>query len=101
MKIAAIVCNVILIGFTILVSLTDGLATEAPYIVFGLLLVLIPIANLVVIARRGPKIAAIIGNVLLLGFACWAMIDQYPHPKEAGFVEYAVLVILTPILSAI
>lgn len=47
------------------------------------------------------KIVAIICNIILLGFACWSVIDQYPHPREAGVIEFELVVILTPILSAI
>jgi hypothetical protein len=38
-------------------------------------------------------------NVVLLGFTGWAYVDQYPHPKEDGFVAFIVLMVLTPILS--
>lgn len=45
------------------------------------------------------KIVAIICDIVLIGFVCWALVDQYPHPKEGGFIAYAVLIVLTPILS--
>jgi len=46
------------------------------------------------------KIVAIICNFVLLGFACYAFVKQYSqHPKESGFILYAVIVFLTPILS--
>ena len=127
MKIVALACNIILIGFTSLVMLTDGAPKENAYIVFGLLLILVPILNAALISRIGLKggwssphlkqkapdeperisinpslrIGAAIWNVVLLGFACWAMIDQYPHPEEPGLFEFELLVILTPILSAL
>ncbi len=131
MKVMAVICNVALFGFTCLVTLTDGPATETSYIVFSLLLFLIPILNVVVISRcssnrgrLGPpskeelpeeqgksaepssisaamQIAAVICNIVLLGFACWAIIDQYPHPREAGLLEFELLVILTPIVSSV
>lgn len=44
---------------------------------------------------------AIICNVVLIGFVCWALVDQYPHPHENGFTAYAVLIVLTPILSVV
>jgi hypothetical protein len=45
------------------------------------------------------KTVAVICNIVLLGFACWAIMSQYPHPEEEGVVAYTVLVVLTPILS--
>lgn len=131
MKIMVIIFNIVLFGFTCLVTLTDGPPREAGYIVFSLLLVLVPILNVVMISRSGTsggwlgfhlkqkasaeqrkmdntssistvmKIVAIICNIVLLGFACWAIIDQYPHPREAGVIEFGLLVILTPIISAV
>ncbi len=131
MKVMAVICNVALFGFTCLVTLTDGPATETSYILFSLLLFLIPILNVVVIpgggAHRGwlglpskeelaeergksaepssisaaIQIVAVICNIVLLGFACWAIIDQYPHPREAGLLEFELLVILTPIVSSV
>jgi len=55
MKIIAVICNIVLIGFTCLVTLTDGAPKEAGYIVFSVLLVLIPILNVVVISRSGAN----------------------------------------------
>jgi hypothetical protein len=41
----------------------------------------------------------ILCNIVSFGFVCWALVDQYPHPEEAGVIEFAVLMVLTPILS--
>jgi hypothetical protein len=109
MKPLVLVCNIVSLGFTLLVLATDGLATKASYIVFTLLLILIPIFTLLALARPRTfpakaatilRLAAIC-NLVLLGFVCWALVDQYPHPNEPGFVPYAILMILTPILSAV
>jgi len=104
MKIAAIVGNVILVGFTCVVTLTDGPPQGAAYVVLGLLLVLIPILNVVAISRPSlgtlMKIITVLSNVVLLGFTCWAIIDQHPHPKEAGLLEFELLAVLIPLLSA-
>ena len=103
MKIAAIICNIVLFVFTCFVLMTDGVSSEAAYIVFTLLLLLVPILSLVVISRSRKNavmnIVAIICNIILLGFTCWAFVDQYSHPRESGFVAYAVFVVLTPILN--
>jgi hypothetical protein len=47
------------------------------------------------------KLAAVICNIVFFGLVCWTMIDQYPHPKEDGFIAFAVLIILTPILNLV
>jgi len=49
------------------------------------------------------KIAAVvcICNIVSFGFACWAIIDQYPHPDESGVIALEVLMVLTPILSVV
>jgi hypothetical protein len=103
MKILAIICNIILFGFTCLVIVTDGPAQGAGYVVFSFLLLLVPIISAVVLFRfsmsRMMKSVAVVCNIVLLGFAAWAIVSQYPHPEEEGVVAYTVLVVLTPILS--
>ena len=131
MKLLAFISNVALFGFTCLVLMTDGMSREAVYIVLALLLLLVPVFNLFVIWRNGPilewpvfnrkkktseeksnadrsssirpalKTATVIFNVLLLGSCVWAFADQYPHPRENGFVAYLLVVGLTPILSIV
>jgi len=131
MKIAMFICNVVLFAFTCFVLLTDGVSKEAGYIAFTLLLLLVPILNLLVISRGGArvgrmglpakekelaeqrkmdsssssgtviKIVAIVCNAVLLGFVCWALVDQYPHPEEDGFIAYVLLVVVTPALSLV
>ncbi len=103
MRITAIICNVVLFAFTCLVIVTDGPARETVYVVFSFLLLVVPILSAVVLWRFSGstimKIATGVGNIVLLGFACWAIISQYPHPEEEGVVAYTVLVVLTPLLS--
>ena len=116
----------LVIGFTCFVILTDGAPDRVAYIVFSQLLVSVPLFNLALIFRMGKaegrpegdssgekpesrgadrrssalKIAAVACNAVLLVFACWAVMDQYPHPREAGFIEYLIFVMLTPVLSS-
>jgi hypothetical protein len=131
MKIVTIVCNVILSLFTCLVLATDGIPKDFIYIIFSLLLVLVPILSAVVISQskadnKWPglqekkealteqrntndktaghsfmRVPAMIGNLVVLGAACLAIADQYPHPEEDGVLLYGALVILTPILSLV
>jgi hypothetical protein len=55
MKIAAVVCNIVLFGFTCLVLLADGLPKGASYIVITLWLLLTLILTSVVISRSGAS----------------------------------------------
>jgi hypothetical protein len=126
MKIVAFACNVILFAFTCLVLATDGLPAQAAYIVFTLWALSTHAFSAAVIRRMGTadgwlrlrgrgtapdgrgrtsstksiaRIAAVLMNVVLLGFVCWAMADQYPHPEEEGFIPYAVMMAATPAFS--
>jgi formate hydrogenlyase subunit 3/multisubunit Na+/H+ antiporter MnhD subunit len=131
MKIVAVICNVVLFGFTCLVLVTDGPPKGASYIVFTLWSLATLILNAVVISRSGAsdgwlglymkrkaleepekiddlasrstimKIVAIICNLVFFGFVCWALVNQYPHPEEDGVVAFTVLMVLTPILSLV
>jgi len=130
MKLIAVILNIALFLFTCLVLITDGISKDAVYNVFSLLLLLVPIFNLVIILHDGAgsnwldfhlkrkvaeeqtksnslpdrnpvlRIFAIIFNIILLGFSCWAFISQYPHPRESGYILFAVIVFLTPVLSS-
>ena len=129
MKIVAIVCNVVLFVFSGFLLLTEGPSKEAVYVLLAVLLLLVPVMNLVVISgnratfsRTGIKsittpadeqsskgnkpsifpalkIIAIPLNLVLIGLICWALIDQYPHPDESGFLFYVLVAILTPVIS--
>ncbi len=105
MKIITLIFNIVLFVFTCFVLVTDGLPKETSYIIFTLWTFLILILNVVVISRNETSknilLAAIIGNIILVGLVCWAIADQYPHPMEPGVVEFGVLMVLTPILSLI
>jgi hypothetical protein len=47
------------------------------------------------------RIVTIICNILLIGCIGWAFVDQYPHPKEGGFIAYTVLIVSAPILNLV
>jgi hypothetical protein len=102
MRIAALTCNILLLGFTGVVLLVDGPPRAARYIVFTLWTLSTLILSAVVMARGGAattKVVAIVGNIILMGFVGWAFVDQYPHPEEDGFIAFVVLMVLTPLLS--
>jgi hypothetical protein len=129
MRIVAVICNVVLFAFTCLVLVIDGLPKEVSYMVFTLWSLLTLILSAVVIFRWGndgwlglPKerkaleeqkktddlasasmmrIVAIVCNIVLIGFVCWAFVDQYPHPEEDGVIAFTLLMVLTPLLSLV
>lgn len=131
MKILTIICNIVLFVFTCFVLVTDGTPKETSYIIFTLLVLLILILNVIVLSRNGTRdgrpdfhmkrkateerrkmdslssmgtvirIGAIICSIVLFGFIYWAFLDQYPHPEEDGVIAYAILMVLTPILSLV
>jgi hypothetical protein len=43
----------------------------------------------------------VLSNLVLLAFSSWAIVDQYPHPEDGGVIPYAVLVVVTPIISLV
>ena len=103
MRIAAVICNIVMFAFLCLVLRTDGLPTQAAYIVFTLWSLMTLILSAVVLSRRGMsttmRTLAIICNIVYLAHTCWAFVDQYPHPEEEGFIPFVVMMVLTPILT--
>ncbi len=106
MKVLVVLCNVVLLLFTCLVLATDGVPGEPAYVALTLSLLAVPIFTVVAVLRGGAKPVwpgrfAAIGNAVLLGVVCWALVDQHPYPAEEGFLAYAVLTVVTPVLSAV
>jgi hypothetical protein len=107
MKTLTVLCNVVLVGFTAFVVATEGPSGKPAYNLFALLLVLVPIFTIFALLNREaaakPAVvrAAAICNVILLAFVCWALVAQYPHPKEPGVIPFIVVCVLTPVLSAV
>lgn len=102
MKIAAIICNIVLFGFAGLLIIVEP-PKGAAYVVFSFLLLLVPIISAVVLSRfsmnTAMKIVAAISNIVVLGFTAWAVVSQYPHSKEGGVIAFTVLIVSTQILS--
>lgn len=105
MKTLTLLCNIVLVVFTVVVNLTDGPAKETAYIIFTVLLVLVPLATVFALSR--PRLppgwlsrAVAISNLALMALVVWAIVDQYPHPAEPGFVEFIAVAVATPLLSA-
>ena len=103
MRIAAIVCNVLLLAFTCVVLATEGAPRDPEYVVYTALVLLAPLLNVWALLRTsaGLRKAAVAANVLLIGCTIWALVDQYPHPEESGVVAYAILMLLTPVLTTV
>jgi hypothetical protein len=108
MRITALVLNVAMVCFTMFVIFTDGMSPNHWYQLFTFMLLAIPVTTAQTLWKlRAPESATAwerqyVGglNVLLLALIGWAMVDQYPHPREAGYLPYVVLVCLVPALSA-
>ncbi len=103
MKILALILNIALFLFTLFVIVTDGFATQAAYIVLTLWVLLTLLFNPVALFRGGSavKIPAVICNIIFIGFVIWALVDQYPHPRESGYIPFVILMFLTPIVTVV
>jgi len=120
MKTVAAVCNIGLFLFTFAVLATEGVSARPLYLALTLLLLAVPLLTSVLLLRgrmapRDEQTApeplsaagtsagrvAVIGNLALIGLVCWAIADAYPHPEESGVIPYAVLAVLTPVLSVV
>ena len=106
MKTLALVFNIVSLAFTLLVIAGDGLSPRTTDFVLTVLVFVIPIFTIVALARPSTlpgtgmttlRLAAI-SNLVLLAFVCRAVIG---HSNEPGFVPYAMLMIFTPLLSAV
>jgi hypothetical protein len=110
MRTVSVVCNLVLFAFTALVLVTDGIPTELGYQLLSLMVLLVPLLTAIVVLRDGaslgpcrPRViaATLAGNACMLASSCWALVAQYPHPEEEGVLLYTVVLLLTPILSAV
>jgi hypothetical protein len=115
MRTLVAVCNILLFVCVCLVLATEGAPRDGIYVAFTLALILIPLVTAFVLVRDRaggarpnvtgsrtslPRLAAL-GNIVLLGLVVLAMVDQYPHPDEPGFLAFVALTVVTPILSAL
>ncbi len=118
MKTLAIALNALLLLFTCFVLATDGPpATLLSWLIalWGLLTLALSIAAIARI-REGDarlrfahpssksvlqRMVPAVMNLVSLGFVCWALVDQYPHPNEAGFLEFVILTVVTHALNIV
>ncbi len=101
----SVVCNAALVLFTLAVLATDGAPNGAIYYAFTALLLAVPIFTLFALLRAGTgegvrRLAAAC-NLVLAGSVSLAVVDQYPHPKEAGVTEFVLLCLASPVRSAL
>lgn len=110
MRVTAIVCNIIMCVLTSLVVISEGVSNELIYQGFTLFMLLVPIMSTFILIKsvmpRSTKLfkssaylVATILNILMVAFLVLAMVDQYPHPKEDGFITYVIIVAITPIIN--
>jgi hypothetical protein len=119
MRIVAIVCNIVLFVITSMIVLTEGIPGRAPYLILTLLPMLVPLLSLIVLLRGGMTLqerktrddpssmsalvdrVAVLCNFVLVGFTCWAAVAQYPYAEGNGVIPFALLMVLTPILTLV
>lgn len=118
MRIAAIVCNVLVFAITGAIVLTEGMPRELRYLVLTLLMLLIPLFSAIVLIRkrrvpqgtcradRLPAMtlthrAAVLCNIVLFGVSCWAAVAQYPYIEGNSVIPFGVLAVCTPIVSVV
>ncbi len=109
MRSVAILFNLALSVFTLLVLITDGLPREAHFIAFSVLLLVVPVLTAVVIQRfggprqaHGPYLAwsTALCNAALLAASSWAVVTLYPsHPPESGLLPFTFLALSVPLVS--
>lgn len=96
MKIAAVVCSLVLFLLTCFVLVTDGVSREPLHLAVTALLLLVPALTVLALSRprrHRTHRAAIAGNLLLLGLICWNAAAEFPHPREEGAFAQASLVL--------
>lgn len=116
MKTTAVFLNVVLFAVTGSSVLTEGIPKAAIFWIFTLLALLVPVLNLTVhlgfgVARRAGgtrdhhilaeafNVVAIICNLGLAAFSVYAAIAQYPYREGNSVIPFALLLIITPIVS--
>ncbi len=119
MRRAAVICNIVLLAFTCLILMSEGIPREVPFLILTLLLLLVPILSLVVFLRGGMthheqsmrddsssmstfiNRVAVFCNFVLVGFSSWAAVSQYPYPEGNEVIPFALLMVFTPIIRLV
>lgn len=110
MRVAAVVCNLLLCASVGLLVVNEGMPSQTAYMLFTLLALIVPILSAAVILRRGSgpsrqrsflDWATGVLNVLLLALTVWAVISQYPYPEGNSVLLFALLMLVAPILSLV
>ena len=103
MRTTAMLCSMALFAFTALVLVVDGLPAGTPFMALMLLALLVPLGSSLGLMRssRGAvaRSAMALGNLALFVLAVWALANRFPRLEEKGTVAYALLLVLTPLLS--
>ena len=107
MSITAVVGNVALFLFTVVVLWTEGPSKGGGYVALTTLMLVVPVLSAVAILRGGPedwlrsrlKAAAAVANVVLLALLFWAMAASYPYPEGNGVIPFAAACVAAPVLN--
>lgn len=103
MKIAAVVCNVVLFIFAAVVLAVDGLPKARLFAALAVLALLVPLFVAAVLERRSAgallRGLAALASAVLLGLGVWAVASRPPRLQETAALAYAVLLLLAPLLG--
>jgi hypothetical protein len=116
MRIAAIVCNLLVLGSTAMTVVTEGLPGQVGYLALTLSVLLVSLLSAVALAwsRAGIRLgtsggrvpeaivaAIMLCNVLVCAACLWVAVSRYPYSEGNGIIPFAVLLVATPVLTVV
>ncbi len=107
MTIVAVVANLALFLFTVVLLLAEGPSKGGGYVVLTALMLIVPLLSAAAILRGGPKdwlrsrlkAVTAIANAVLLGFLFWAVVIKYPYPEGNVVLVFAAVCVVAPVLT--
>ena len=117
MRIAGIVCNLLVLGSTAMTVVTEGLPSQMGYLALTLSVLLVSLLSAVALAwsRTGIRLgtsggkvpeaivaaAIMLCNVLVCAACLWVAVSRYPYSEGNGIIPFAVLLVATPVLTVV
>ena len=112
MRIAGIVCNLLVLGSTAMTVVTEGLPSQMGYLTLTLSVLLVSLLSAVALAwsRTGIRLGTSAGkvpeaimlcNVLVCAACVWVAVSRYPYSEGNGIIPFAVLLVATPVLTVV
>jgi len=115
----AVVCSIAIFAITSVIVATEGVPGKTLFLVFTWLALLVPVMTVAVFwagavtrhrqkPRRAsssleslPRLVAVLCNLVLAGFSCWALVSQYPYAEGNSVIPLGLLMVFTPIVSVV